>query len=206
MYFANARAVLYLTRIARDERERGEGRSWTAPVRMQSPPDDPSILAGALSDAAQATVAADGLRFECAGSPSDFGAVVAKRLKPKLKFQKPTQHRSLRGIGVWNIAFDYRIVARRRGYEAIRMPQVPERRTLETLRPPLRRAPSQPKVDPAMIPAIVPATVWPVPATPVKRIESALRLVKRLSDALVSTPERACQGIQLCGPSIGPFL
>jgi len=62
-------------------------------------------------------------------------------------------------VGTSNIAFDYRIVARRRGYETIRLLQVPERKTLEALRPPLRMATSQPRVEPVkIVPPIAPAS------------------------------------------------
>jgi hypothetical protein len=66
------------------------------------------------------------------------------------------------GGGASNVAFDYRIVARRRGYETIRMLQVPERKALETLRPPLKMATSHSKPEPVkIIPPIVPAQEIP---------------------------------------------
>jgi hypothetical protein len=67
-----------------------------------------------------------------------------------------------------NVAFDYRIVARRRGYEAIRMLQVPERKILETMRPPLKMTAGQPKIEPVKImPRIVPAeAIRSVPPRP----------------------------------------
>jgi hypothetical protein len=68
------------------------------------------------------------------------------------------------GGGTSNVAFDYRIVARRRGYEAIRMLQVPERKILETMRPPLKMAISRPNVERVKItPSIPPAAIRPVP-------------------------------------------
>jgi hypothetical protein len=72
------------------------------------------------------------------------------------------------GGGTSNVAFDYRIVARRRGYEAIRMLQVPERKILETRRPPLKMATGLPKIEPVKImPRIVPAeAIRSVPSRP----------------------------------------
>src|SRR5215831_12921508 len=73
------------------------------------------------------------------------------------------------GGGTSNVAFDYRIVARRRGYEAIRMLQVPERKNLEALHLHLKMASSLPKAEPVkVIPPIVPAqAIRPVPQRPI---------------------------------------
>ena len=71
------------------------------------------------------------------------------------------------GGGTSNVAFDYRIVAKRRGYEAIRMLQVPERRTLETFHPPLKMATSLPKVEPVEIIRPIAPAIRPVPNRPV---------------------------------------
>lgn len=68
-----------------------------------------------------------------------------------------------------NVAFDYRIVARRRGFETIRMLQVPERKTLEVLPQHVELATSRPKEEPVKIPPISvtritpPSTVRPTP-------------------------------------------
>jgi hypothetical protein len=70
------------------------------------------------------------------------------------------------GGGASNIAFDYRIVARRRGYEAIRMLQVPERKTLETLRPPLKMATGH-KVEPPKINLPIAPAIRQVPPPPI---------------------------------------
>jgi len=73
------------------------------------------------------------------------------------------------GGGTSNVAFDYRIVAKRRGYEAIRMLQVPERKNLEALHTHLKMATNLPKVEPAkVIPPVVPAQpIRPAPPRPV---------------------------------------
>lgn len=73
------------------------------------------------------------------------------------------------GGGTSNVAFDYRIVAKRRGYEAIRMLQVPERRNLEALHQHLKMAANLPKVEPVkVIPPVVPAqAIRPAPPRPV---------------------------------------
>jgi trimeric autotransporter adhesin len=70
------------------------------------------------------------------------------------------------GGGTSNVAFDYRIVARRRGYEAIRMLQVPERKTPETFTRHVELATARPKVEPVKIPPSVSAPmIHPVPPT-----------------------------------------
>lgn len=72
------------------------------------------------------------------------------------------------GGGTSNVAFDYRIVAKRRGYEAIRMLQVPEGKALETLQPPLKMANRQQKVEPVKVPPpIAPAAIRQVPPRPI---------------------------------------
>ena len=73
------------------------------------------------------------------------------------------------GGGTSNVAFDYRIVARRRGYEAMRLLQVPERKNLEGFRPPLKMANSLQRVEPVkIIPPIAPALAIPsVPPRPI---------------------------------------
>jgi len=73
------------------------------------------------------------------------------------------------GGGTSNVAFDYRIVAKRRGYETVRLLQVPERKNLEAFRPPLKMATSHTKVEPVKIIApIAPAlAIPPVPPRPI---------------------------------------
>lgn len=73
------------------------------------------------------------------------------------------------GGGTSNVAFDYRIVAKRRGYEAIRMLQVPERKPVETFVPHVELATARPKVEPVKIPpsASVPMIHPMPPALPV---------------------------------------
>jgi len=73
------------------------------------------------------------------------------------------------GGGTSNVAFDYRIVARRRGYEAIRLLQVPERKNLEALHPHLKMATNLANVEPVkVIPPAIPAqAIRPAPPRPV---------------------------------------
>jgi hypothetical protein len=82
------------------------------------------------------------------------------------------------GGGTSNVAFDYRIVAKRRGYEAIRMLQVPERKTLESLRPPLKMATSLPKVIPPIVPAQAIRPVPPRPVVPAQAIQPVPQIPK----------------------------
>lgn len=68
------------------------------------------------------------------------------------------------GGGTSNVAFDYRIVARRRGYEEIRMLQVPERKPVGTLVPHVELATARPKVEPVRIPpSATTPMIHPVP-------------------------------------------
>jgi hypothetical protein len=73
------------------------------------------------------------------------------------------------GGGTSNVGFDYRIVARRRGYETIRMVQVPERKTVEALRPHIEMANTHPKVEPVKVipPSALVPTIRPAPARPI---------------------------------------
>ena len=55
------------------------------------------------------------------------------------------------GGGTTSVAFDYRVVVRRRGYETLRMLQLPERKIFETPRPQIKMATGHPNVEPIKI-------------------------------------------------------
>jgi trimeric autotransporter adhesin len=86
------------------------------------------------------------------------------------------------GGGTSNVAFDYRIVAKRRGYEAIRMLQVPEQKALETFHPPLKMANrQQQRAEPDKItPPVAPAAIRPVPrpVVPAQAVPPAAQIPK----------------------------
>ena len=73
------------------------------------------------------------------------------------------------GRGTSTVAFDYRVVARRRGYETIRMLEVPERKTLAAFRSHVELGSTRLKVEPVRI--TLPGTPGPiirqVPARPI---------------------------------------
>lgn len=70
------------------------------------------------------------------------------------------------GGGTTSVAFDYRVVVRRRGYETLRLLQIPERKTFETPRPQVKMATVHPNVEPIKIVPPSPLPLMTRPAAP----------------------------------------